>query len=181
MRGEFADLAPLPPVGRPCAMETGKRRRAAERTRTIGARSECIFDFEAFVDSVDFLEDDARNRMKLAGGELFDNLVRHALPLELGVIVTRITRHRSGLFLAFYFKSKAFARYAAGSAHGKVGPDAGLEVDLPASSEAPLCSLPLFDPIIGRWRGIGIHMCRYLSKSLLLRAGSRIDRIYIAF
>jgi hypothetical protein len=124
-----------------------------------------ISDFEQFVDGIGFLATDERNRMKLAGGEIFDNLVRHALPLQDATTIVRAARRPSGLFLAFYFKSASFASYAAGSSCVKSEDD----------------ELPFFDPLIGRWRGIGLRMCRNLSASLVLRAGSRIDRIYIAF
>jgi hypothetical protein len=181
MRGSFAELAPDAATGTTLAVDRRDRRRAAERTTTLLAEPERVFEFEAFIDSITFLDRPGRERMKLAGGEIFDNLVRHARPLELDAIVVRATRHGDKPFLAFYFKSRVFAPYAACSDCGRVGPDAALDVDAKSLVDHPEMNLPFFDPIIGRWRGIGIHMCRYLSKSLLLRAGSRIDRIYIAF
>lgn len=180
MRGSIAEMAPSP-AGAARADGGSGRRRAAELTTTIIAERERILDFESFIDGVDFLDARLRDRMKLAGSEIFDNLVRHARPLELDVVIVRVAIHGDKPYLSFYFKSKVFAPFAACSECGKVGPDAALEVDSEALAGNLETSVPFFDPIIGRWRGIGIRMCRYLSRSLLLRAGSRIDRIYIAF
>ena len=143
------------------------RRRSAEATRRLSARATGVFEFEDFVDSMDFISDDELNRMKLAGGEIFDNLLLHALPLEHEAVLVRAARRAGRLSLAFYFKSEAFAGYAAAFSRGRTECEDG--------------SAPFFDPLIGRWRGIGLHMCRNLSKSLLLRSGPKLDRIYIAF
>jgi hypothetical protein len=180
MHGVFEE-AQLPPAQRRAEDGGQGRRRAAESTLALPASPEGIFDFEDFVDGVAFLEPAERARMKLAGGEIYDNLVRHALPLENNLITVRATRHGRKLFLAFYFKSKVFAPYAACSDCGRAGPDTAFELAAADPALAAVEAVPFFDPLIGRWRGIGIRMCRYLSESLLLRAGSRLDRVYIAF
>ena len=166
-----------PAVRRPASGEErlpaqGERRRSAEATEALVASAAGILDFEGFIDSVAFLSHDERNRLKLAGGEIFDNLIRHAPPLEGGSVVVRCSK-RPGTrpLLAFYFRSPVFADFAACSSCGRTEdrttPDAEDEM------------APFFDPLIGRWRGIGLRMCRNLSRSLLLRSGSRMDRIYI--
>lgn len=142
------------------------RRRRAEASTRLTADREGFFAFEAFIDGLPFLSPREAAAMKLAGGELLDNLIRHASPLEAGAITLRAARRGSGAYLAFFFKSPRFGTYAANSA------DSG------AYGEA---TAPFFDPLIGRWRGIGLHMCKNLSSSLYLRAGSSVDRIYVSF
>jgi hypothetical protein len=144
-----------------------------------------ILDFEVFADSLAFLDPREAMRVKLAGGEIFDNLVRHAAPLARGSILVRCSR-RSGncLVLAFHFKSPGFCRFAATSAEGRTDP----EVEPPPEPTEPEAScageagtVPFFDPLIGRWRGIGLRMCRNLTASFSLRSGSVLDRIYLRF
>jgi len=162
----------------------GERRRPAEATEVLVASAAGILDFEEFIDSVAFLSHDERNRLKLAGGEIFDNLVRHAPPLEGGSVVLRCARrHGARPVLAFYFRSPVFADFAAcsscGRTEGWTAAEAAGTGDRPRA-EAEDEMAPFFDPLIGRWRGIGLRMCRNLSRSLLLRSGPRMDRIYIA-
>jgi hypothetical protein len=157
-----------------------ERRRASEATETLVASAAGIFDFEAFIESVPFLSPDERNRFKLAGGEIFDNLIRHAEPLAEGEVIVRCARRADGLILAFYFKSPTFGPFAACSSCGRAEPDAALGLDPSSLPDSDAEMAPFFDPLIGRWRGIGIRMCKNLSSSLLLRAGPRLDRIFIA-
>lgn len=177
-RGRPADpgSAPLPVSG---------RLRGAEATETLVATVAGILDFEAFVDSLDFLDSQEVMRVKLAGGEIFDNLVRHAAPLAQSAILARCSR-RSGraLVLAFYFKSPGFSRFAASAAEGRI--DACLDEEGGPSDSLEACANdskaePFFDPLIGRWRGIGLRMCRNLTSSFLLRSGSLLDRIFLEF
>jgi hypothetical protein len=164
----------------------GERQRSAEATEVLVASAAGILDFEEFIDSVAFLSNDERNRLKLAGGEIFDNLIRHAPPLEGGSVVLRCSRRPgAGVLLAFHFRSPVFADFAACSSCGRTedpaAPDA--EAAIPGGLARPDAEdemAPFFDPLIGRWRGIGLRMCRNLSRSLLLRSGPRMDRIYIA-
>lgn len=165
------------PAGAARPAAPGRRLRAAEATETLIASAAGILDFEEFVDSLAFLSRDERNRFMLAGGEIFDNLIRHAEPLAAGSITVRCARRpHGGLMLAFYFKSPAFADFAACSSCGRTEERSAqaAEADGPEDEMAPF-----FDPLIGRWRGIGLRMCRNLSTSLLLRSGSQMDRIFI--
>lgn len=161
------------------ARGTEARRRKQESTAILPATAAGIFDFEAFVEALPFLSANEKNKLKLAGGEIFDNLIRHAAPLEGEVAIIRAARRGARLYLAFYFKSHAFAPYAASSSCGKTEPASLLGFD--STAELEYEDAPFFDPLIGRWRGIGIHMCKNLTLSLSLRAGSRLDRIYLVF
>ncbi len=161
------------------------RQREAEATETLVATVAGVLDFEAFVDSLDFLDPQEAMRVKLAGGEIFDNLVRHAAPLSQSVILARCSR-RSGkaLVLAFYFRSPGFSRFAASALEGRI--DACLDEEGGISESLGACANdakaePFFDPLIGRWRGIGLRMCRNLTASFLLRSGSFLDRIFLEF
>lgn len=144
------------------------RRRMAEVSTILSSDREGVFAFEEFIDGLPFLSPREANAMKLAGGELFDNLIRHASPLDGNSIRVRAAKRGSGPYLAFFFKSPRFAPYALNHAAAGGGGQDPVEE-------------PFFDPAIGRWRGIGLLMCRNLSSGLYLRSGSRLDRIYISF
>lgn len=180
MNATIAGGAPLHPVTG-ASFGPRPRRRAAEATENLAANAAGVFAFEDFIDSVPFLESREANRLKLAGGEIFDNLIRHAAPLDGGVTIVRCARRSSGLYLSFYFKSPSFAAHAACSSCGRIEEDIALGMDSKSLPEKDDEMAPFFDPFIGRWRGIGIRMCKNLSSSLLLRAGPRLDRIFIAF
>jgi hypothetical protein len=144
------------------------RRRAAEGSTLLSPDREGVFAFEEFIDGLPFLSPREANAMKLAGGELFDNLIRHASPLDGNSVRLRAARRGSGPYLAFFFKSPKFEPYALAHAAAREGGQ-------------NLVEEPFFDPAIGRWRGIGLLMCRNLSSGLYLRSGARLDRIYISF
>lgn len=140
------------------------RARAAEATARIPALPAGVFAFERFVDGLAFAGAGERNRLKLAGSEIFDNIMHHATPLEDGTVIVRAARRGGSLFLAFHFKSRTFAAYAASCA------------DEGADAEGPT-----FDRERRRWRGIGLRMCRNLALSVRFRSGGRLDRIYLRF
>lgn len=140
------------------------RLRTAEATAVLEAKTASILDFEAFVDSLSFLTGGERDRLKLAGGEIFDNIVKHASPVAGGHLIARAARRsESGsVLLGFYFSSKNFGPIAAESAQ---------EVE----------AKPIFDPAHRRWRGIGLVMCRNLARCVSFRPGEDMDRIYLEF
>lgn len=140
------------------------RARAAEATARLPALPAGVFAFERFVDGLGFAAVGERHRLKLAGSEIFDNIMHHATPLEDGAVIVRAARRGGSLFLAFYFKSLTFAAYAASCA------------DEGADSEGPT-----FDRERRRWRGIGLRMCRNLARSVRFRSGDSLDRIYLRF
>jgi anti-sigma regulatory factor (Ser/Thr protein kinase) len=142
----------------------GSRVRAAEATVVLEAKTASILDYESFVDNLLFLTERDRCRLKLAGGEVFDNIVKHAAPLCDGRLIARAAR-RSGsasILLGFYFSSKSFDSVAAEAA----GTDG---------------AKPVFDPAHRRWRGMGMAMCRNLARRVSFRPGETMDRIYLEF
>ena len=141
----------------------GLRRRVRQATVRLEAAPSSVLDLEAFLDGLPFLGPRERDRMKLAGDEILDNLVRHASPLRDGSVIARAARRSDRLILAFYFRSEAFAGFAS------------LCDDLDPLFE------PLFDPEDRRWRGIGLHMCRNLSSGMRMCHGALLDRIYLSF
>jgi anti-sigma regulatory factor (Ser/Thr protein kinase) len=133
--------------------------RKAEATIFLEAQIVSILQVEDFIDSLEFLLPAEHDRLKIAAGEIFDNLVRHASPLEDGRLALRATKRASGIVLGFYFRSETFASFASSCADFE----------------------PLFDPAHRRWRGMGLLMCRNLSSVLRFRPGTRLDRILLSF
>jgi len=141
--------------------EVPRDRRAHEASARLIVDRPGIMEFEAFVDSLDFVRSTEHARLKLAGGEIFDNLIRHAAPLADDSALVRVVRRRSGrdLYLCFYFKSPTFAPYVSHCVDHE----------------------PVFDRRLRRWHGMGLRMTRNLSASLTFRAGTLCDRIFIRF
>ncbi|HUX40619.1 MAG TPA: hypothetical protein VMV83_05570 [Rectinemataceae bacterium] len=135
------------------------RQRNAESTISLAVEREGIFAFEAFLDSIDFASEAERSRLKLAGSEIFDNLVKHASPLAGGMATLRVARRGGILYLIFGFKSPTFGDYATRCYDYE----------------------PIFDHRARRWRGMGLRMTRNLSSDLRFRAGSMLDRVIIRF
>lgn len=130
-----------------------------ETTVSLVASPTAVLDFEAFADGLDFLGGRERGRVKLAGEEILDNLIHHASPLGEGRITIRAARRKSGIVLAFFFRSPAFGCFAEDCGDAE----------------------PLFDPEHHRWRGIGLRMCNNLSRSITMRPGTVLDRIFLSF
>ncbi len=136
----------------------GARNPRGSRARFRGSRAECP-SFERFIDGLECGDGSARARLRLVGGELFDNLATHAAPLRGGMSV-RFGRNSAGrMTLAFTFRS---ARYR-------------------AWLKAPGPSLPSWSPAEKRWRGLGLIMVRNLSSRVEHRAGPSGDRIVVTF
>lgn len=131
--------------------------RAAEATIRIRVARESIFAFEEFIDLLPFPSPSERARLKLAGSEIFDNLVRHSSPVEGGSATIRAAMRGNQLYLIFAFKSPSFASYAARCFDYE----------------------PIFDHHARRWHGMGLRMTRNLSSSLVFRAGDFVDRVII--
>jgi hypothetical protein len=140
-----------------------RRERAAEATTTLKAECASILEFERFADGLEFLRPALRLALKIAGGEIFDNIVKHGPPPAGGLVTVRAGRRGGDLLLAFYFRSPAFAAFAR-------------EGDRELRSAEPL-----FDPAARRWRGLGLVMCRNLARKIRFRPGSALDRIYLEF
>jgi hypothetical protein len=146
-------------------MGRGRSRvRRAEATVALAADAASILDYERFVDGLPFLAAGEKCRLKVAGGEIFDNIVKHAAPVRGGRLIARAA-HRAGsryILLGFYFSSKSFDSIA---------------VEAAKMDEAK----PVFDPARRRWRGIGLVMCRNLARRVSFRPGETMDRIYLEF
>jgi hypothetical protein len=134
----------------------------AEATTVLEAMTSSVMGFEGFVDGLGFLSRPERDRLKVAGGEILDNIVKHASPVEGGRVVVRAARRGDSPFLGFYFRSSGFAAFA-------------------ASSASELATKPLFDPAHRRWRGIVLVMCRNLARRVVFRPGESTDRIFLEF
>lgn len=118
--------------------------------------------YDGFVRSLDFLSSREASALIVAGDEVMDNLLTHGEIGEAGVTVL-VRKRAGGLTLAFFVRSHgSFAAFA--ERHERDG-------------TAP----PRFDEAEGRWRGLGLSMCRNLTQSLGHRPGSAIDRIFLVF
>jgi hypothetical protein len=136
--------------------------RRAEATVALEATPSSIFAFEDFVDGLAFLAPRERGRLRLAGGEILDNIVKHSSPVDQGRILARAVGTSGSILLGFYFRAPTFAGFAAEDARN-------------AAPE------PFFDPAYRRWRGIGLVMCRNLARRVRLRPGELMDRIFLEF
>jgi hypothetical protein len=146
-------------------MDSGRpRRRGAEATLRLAPVSRSVPAFEDFVDGLGFLSARERDRLKLAGDEILDNIVRHSAPVERRRILARAARRGGAPRLMFFFRSAlasapSFADFATSQ------PD----------------TAPLFDPVRRRWRGMGLIMCRNLAEKIAVRHGAMMDRIFLSF
>ncbi len=156
-RSATGELSPAEAV--PGSRPPSSPARAAEATISIEVEREGIFAFEHFIDSLDFTSESEGAKLKLAGSEIFDNLVKHASPVAGGMATVRATRRRGVLYLFFAFKSPSFREYAARCFDYE----------------------PIFDNRARRWRGMGLRMTRNLSSDLRFRAGTLLDRVIIRF
>jgi anti-sigma regulatory factor (Ser/Thr protein kinase) len=142
-------------------MKTGPSK--VKATLLLEAEPGAILAFERFVGGLGFLSSREGHRLAIAGGEILDNIVKHATPLEDRRIAARVSRGDGRVILAFYFRSPTFAAFVA--------------ADAPAAAGAE----PFFDPAHRRWRGMGLVMCRNLASSVSFRPGSLMDRIFLEF
>jgi hypothetical protein len=140
--------------------------RRAVATVALEAAPASILAFEDFVDGLGFLTGPERDRLMLAGGEILDNIVKHAPPAGRGRIRARVSRGGGAaaptVLLGFFFRAPGFAAFASDESLG-------------AAPE------PLFDPAHRRWRGIGLVMCRNLARRVRFRPGELMDRIFLEF
>ena len=134
-------------------------RRGSEGRIILEVKPGSVLTFEDFVDGLPFLSTRARDRIKLAGDEILDNILRHASPENSHGIHVRVARRVRSTILAFHFRAPLFAAFAA--SYGDFE--------------------PLFDPAHRRWRGLGLVMCHNLARKVSFRSGEMVDRIFLEF
>lgn len=118
--------------------------------------------FDGFVRGLGFLSPRERDSIIVAGDEVLDNLLTHG---EIGPagVVALVRKRAGGVTLAFLAQShESFAAFAARGG--------------PGATEAPR-----FDEREGRWRGLGLTMCRNLASAVAYRPGERLDRVFLTF
>lgn len=111
---------------------------------------------EAYLRSLNFLREDELNRLLIISADIFDNLISHSKNLGSGV-----TLKVSRLFVTrmeFIFKSSNFAAFA------------------PHERAA---ERRYFDEASHRYRGLGLRMCRRLSRAMYFRSGAEADSIIV--
>jgi anti-sigma regulatory factor (Ser/Thr protein kinase) len=138
------------------------RRRGKEASIRLAPVPESVSAFEDFADGLSFLSERERGKLKLAGDEVLDNIIRHSAPLERRRIVARAARRGESPYLIFFFRSSSSESFA------------GFAAAYPEPA-------PLFDPARRRWRGMGLLMCRNLAEKVAVRHGGMMDRIILAF
>ena len=139
-------------------------RRGSEGRIILEVKPRSVIAYEDFIDGLPFLSTRERDRIKLAGDEILDNILRHASPENSHGIHVRVARRTASrgtgsTILAFHFRAPLFAAFAA--SYGDFE--------------------PLFDPAHRRWRGLGLVMCHNLARKVSFRSGEMVDRIFLEF
>lgn len=118
------------------------------RNLRLGPEYANIPVLESFINTCDFLPDDAKNRLTLIATEIFDNIVSHnRFPFKNTVLVSVYREGEIRLRIAYgTFNFKEMIR-------------------------ANQVVTPHFDRESGRYRGIGLRMCRNLASSVVFRRG----------
>jgi anti-sigma regulatory factor (Ser/Thr protein kinase) len=129
-------------------------RRKAQKA--FPARLKALLGLEAFISSVPWLSQDEKNRALIIAGETFDNIVCHSDLRSYHRIRVRVSKGRD-VRLLILFKDPGFKRFARNVPEIK----------------------PYFDSTQHRYRGLGVLMCKELSRSIRYRAGSRYDSILV--
>ncbi len=112
---------------------------------------------EAFIDDIPFLAQEEKDRLKIIGTELLDNLISYSVGLKEGWINLSVSKGR-GVSMIFHFKSQNF----------------GLFARCERDSERRY-----FDENSHRYRGLGLTMCRNLSRYIRFRTGTALDSIIV--
>lgn len=103
---------------------------------------------ESFINTCDFLTDDAKNRLTLIATEIFDNIVSHNRFPFSNVVKVSVARE-GGTRLRIVYGTFNFGEMI----------------------RANRVVSPHFDRQSGRYRGIGLRMCRNLAVSVVFRRG----------
>lgn len=115
--------------------------------------------FEDWLDTVSFSDRKLEDRVKLAGEEILDNLIRHSGPLAGGSLRIELRVDAQTARLTFHFRSAAFRRFARSGGTPKAD----------------------YDARDRRWRGLGLFMIGYLTRRVAYHTGLQGDRIEAEF
>lgn len=100
-----------------------------------------------------------RDRVRLAGLEILDNLIRHASPLEGDSIRVSLRLRSGGGRLVYSFRSEKFRSFSRGGKNPRTG----------------------YDIEDGRWRGLGLVMVAFLTLHVRYVSDARSDRVEAEF
>jgi len=134
----------------------GRRRKATLRLR---AKPVEIMRLDGFVRGLPFLSVDERDRVLIVASEIFDNVISYSSRLRCRAVTIRVSKGTT-LRLAFFFKSSNFSVFARSE----------------RDSEKRY-----FDKGKGRYRGLGLTMCRNLTGSMRFRPGIATDTVIVIF
>lgn len=115
--------------------------------------------FEDWLDRAAIPDPRLRDRVRLAGLEILDNLIRHAGPLDGGSIRASLRLRAGGGRLVFSFRSDKFRSFARGGKNPRTG----------------------YDIEDGRWRGLGLVMVAFLTLHVRYVSDARSDRVEAEF
>ena len=115
--------------------------------------------FEDWLERSEFPDAGLRDRVKLAGEEILDNLIRHSRLSPDSKIRVLLRVLGRDVTLSFFFRSSAFREFA-------------------WSGGAPRA---VYDSKERRWRGLGLFMIDSLAENVRYRAGVIKDRIDASF
>ncbi len=133
--------------------------RPARRKASFPGDASAVPRFEDWLDGAEFADSRLRDRVRLAGLEILDNLIRHARPLEGDSIRASISLRGAGARLVFSFRSERFRSFARGGKNPRVG----------------------YDIEDGRWRGLGLVMVAFLTLHVRYVSDARSDRVEAEF
>lgn len=128
------------------------------QTRLPGDAS-AIPRFEDWLDRAAIPDPRLRDRVRLAGLEILDNLIRHASPLEGDTVRTSLRLRAGGGRLVFSFRSEKFRSFSRGGKNPRTG----------------------YDIEDGRWRGLGLVMVGFLTLHVRYVSDRRSDRVEAEF
>lgn len=131
----------------------------SNRTASFPGDASAVPFFEDWLDGAEFTDTRLRDRVRLAGLEILDNLIRHASPLEGDVIRASLRLRGEGARLVFSFRSEKFRSFARGGRNPRVG----------------------YNIEDGRWRGLGLVMVAFLALHVRYISDARGDRVEAEF
>lgn len=142
---------------KPVSGADGVKRRGAVTIRFKAEPVE-IMRLEGGIRALPFLADDERNRLLIVASEIFDNIITYSSRLRCRSVTMRVSKGEA-LTLTFFFKSSNFSLFAANEKESE---------------------RRYFDKRATRYRGLGLTMCRNLSRSMRFRPGVFSDSVIIS-